>query len=318
MPESTLDSAIAARLAADGSRLVVTGAGGWLGLAVLDLLKQALGDGFDKRVCAFGSATRVLRLRDGTQVLQRPLADMAWLPAKPTIVLHLAFLTKDRAEAMAEAEYRAANRAITDTVLSALDTIGATRLFLASSGAATRADDPQASPAMRLYGRLKREDEDIFADWAATGSRRAVIVRIYNITGPYMNKHQAYAFGCFMLDALAGRAIAVRAPRPVIRSYVAIRELAGLIFALLLDEDGGVMRFDSGGQPMELGDVAAIVASAVPGTPVQRAAITQDTADRYHGDGALYADLLARQGIAPVPMERQVAEALDDLRIHPS
>jgi hypothetical protein len=40
----------------------------------------ALGDKFEKRVRAFGSNTRALRLADGSQVLQRPLADMAWLP----------------------------------------------------------------------------------------------------------------------------------------------------------------------------------------------------------------------------------------------
>jgi UDP-glucuronate decarboxylase len=76
---------------------VITGAGGWIGLATLDLLHVALGDQFGKRVRAFGSSTRVLRLNDGTQVLQRPLGDLAWLPHEPTIVLHTAFLTKDRA-----------------------------------------------------------------------------------------------------------------------------------------------------------------------------------------------------------------------------
>jgi nucleoside-diphosphate-sugar epimerase len=158
-----LESAIADRLLADRRRIIITGAGGWLGLATLDLLARALGDGFDKRVRAFGSSTRTLRLRDGTQVLQRPLTDLVWLPAEPSLLLHFAFLTKDRAETMSEADYRAANRAISDAVLSALEPIGAQAVFLASSGAAAKADDPAAHAAMRLYGAMKRDDEDAFA-----------------------------------------------------------------------------------------------------------------------------------------------------------
>lgn len=314
MPENLLTSSIAKRLIADGRRIVVTGAGGWLGLATLELLATALGEAFPKRVVAFGSRSRVLRLRDGTQVLQRPLADMPWLPKAPTLVLHLAFLTKDRAEAMDEEAYRAANRAIGQSVRSALEPIGAQGLFLASSGAAARADDPAASPAMRLYGAMKRKDEDVFTGWARENAHRAVIGRVYAISGQHMNKPEAYALASFMRDALAGRPIDVRAPHPVIRSYVAIRELMSLVFALLLESDSGVERFDSGGDPLELEDVARAVADAVPGTQVARAPITNNQTDSYHGDGAHYAALLARHGIAPVNLATQAKEALADFR----
>lgn len=319
MPEGLPDSgslapSIAERLIADGRRIVVTGAGGWLGLATLELLAATLGDAFAKRVVAFGSSSRVLRLRDGTPVLQRPLADMAWLPEAPMLVLHLAFLTKDRAEAMDEEAYRAANRAISETVLKALGPIGAQGLFLASSGAAAKADDPTASPAMRLYGAMKRDDEDVFATWAQETGHRAVIGRVYAISGPHMNKPQAYALASFMRDALDGKPIAVRAPHPVIRSYVAIRELISLVFALLLESDSGVERFDSGGDPLELADVAQAVADTLPGTQVARTPITSPQSDRYHGDGAHYAALLARHGIVPVDLATQVKEALADFR----
>src|SRR3546814_4953036 len=92
--------------------------------------------------------------------MQRPLADLIKLPYQPTYLLHFAFLTKDRAETMQEADYCAANRAIRQSVLDALDPIGVEAGFIASSGAAQFADDMLAKPAMRLYGMLKREDED--------------------------------------------------------------------------------------------------------------------------------------------------------------
>ncbi len=230
-----LTAHVAQSIRASGTRIVVTGAGGWIGLATLDLLRSALGESFAARVHCYGSSHRSLLLRDGTQVEQQPLADVAKLEFAPTIVLHLAFLTKDRAEAMDEAAYRAANRELSNTLIDALDAIGAIAVFVASSGAAYRADDPVASPAMRLYGTLKCEQEALFADWAEARNKRAVIARIFNISGPYINKHQSYALAAFILDALASRPISIRATRPVVRGYVAVRELMSLAFALLLD-----------------------------------------------------------------------------------
>lgn len=303
-----LEPEVVRALVEDGRRIVITGAGGWIGLATLDLLAAALGDRFEKRVRPFGSNTRALRLADGSQVLQRPLADMAWLPKEPTIVLHTAFLTKDRAEAMDETAYIAANRAISETVLKALDPIGAEAIFVASSGAAAKADDPDAGAAMRLYGALKLEDEQRFAAWADATGNRAVIARIYALTGPYINKPGAYAIASFINDAIAGRQVAVRAPKQVVRAYVAIRELMSLAFAALLPRQG-VLRFDSGGEAMELGDIAAVVAART-GTSVERAPITTGSADIYHGDDGAYRALLGDYGITPVPLAAQVAEMI--------
>lgn len=306
LPPATLRA-----LAATDARIVVTGAGGWLGRVTLELLRDALGDAFDTRVVAFGTSARALSLRDGS-VEQRPLAELATLPPAPTWVLHYAFLTKDRAAAMDDDVYAAACATIQETVLAALSPIGATGVFVASSGAAARADDPAATREMRLYGRLKRDDEEAFAGWAEGAGKRAVVARIFNLTGPYINKHSAYAIASFILDALAGRAIAVTAPREVIRGYVAICELVSLVLVLLAD-GCGVTRLSTGGEPLELGEVAQAVANALGGT-VDRAPINEAHADRYVGDSEGYAALLSRYGIAPVALDRQIAETADWLR----
>lgn len=309
-----LEAHVSRALAAGTQHIAVTGAGGWLGLATLDLIERALGPAFATRVTCYGSARRLLDLGGGRQVAQRALADLAALEATDVWLLHFAFQGKERAEAMDEAAYRAANRAIADTVLAALDRIDVRAMFVASSGAAASADDPAASPAMRLYGGMKRDDEDRFAAWAIARDRHAVIARVFNITGPYINKHQAYAMASFILDALAGRQIEVRAPRAVIRGYVAIRELMSLVFALMAAAPTGVMRFDTGGEPLELGAVATAVDRALGGRGVARAAIVEPGADRYVGDDAGYAELLAAHAIAAVPLDRQIVETADHLR----
>jgi UDP-glucuronate decarboxylase len=305
-----LEVAVAQALLGNDRHIAVTGASGWLGRATLDLLERALGDTFAARVSCYGLADQMIDLGEGRHVPQHQLADLGALKARRVWVLHYAFQTKERAEAMDEAAYRAANQAISETVIAALDRIDAEAVFVASSGAASKADDPAASPAMRLYGAMKRDDEVRFAAWAQARGRRAVIARMFNLTGPYMNKHDAYAMASFIRDALAGRPIRVNAPREVVRGYVAIRELLSLMFALLAQDGahGEVIRFDSGGAALELGDVARIVAQTLGGGQVERAALTEAAADRYIGDSAAYAALLARHGIAPVPLDCQVRE----------
>lgn len=308
---SVLTGAGAEALRRSDDRIVITGAGGWIGLATLELLHNSLGaEAFRNRVHGFGSQARRLELRDGITVEQRPLAEIGTLNATPTTLLHTAFLTKDRAERMSEPDYVAANRDIRDTVFNALDPIGVDRLFLASSGAAGFASAPDASPAMRLYGQLKLDDEQLFAEWTQAQSRTAVIGRLFALSGPYINKHDTYALASFVLDAVAGRKIQVRAPHRVVRGYAAIREVMSLVFALLHDEPG-VSHFETGGEAVELADIAAAVARSLGGPGVDRAPHTATIEDRYAGDDAAYQALLTRFGIRHVPFPQQVIETAE-------
>jgi nucleoside-diphosphate-sugar epimerase len=308
-----LTSKVAGVLAASDRRLVLTGAGGWLGLATLELLQAALGDSFAERVFCYGSSQRSLLLRDGTTIPQHELSGIASLDHRPTMLLHLAFLTKDRAEQMDEATYRSANRAVSDLVLGALDDIGVTALFVASSGAARYAADDSVAAAMRLYGELKKTDEDVFAAWARARGKTAVITRIFNIAGPYINKHDKYALAAFILDALGRRPIVVRAPHRVMRSSVGIRELMSLVFAIMLAEGGDITSFDTAGTALELEDVASQVAAVLGGGPVERAPISSDRVDDYVGDGDAYNRLLDEYGIERVPFGQQIRDTADFL-----
>lgn len=304
-----LTNHVAVAIRNSDQRIVITGAGGWLGMAALDALKRALGNEFHGRVCCFGSRERALRLVDGTEIVQYPLSGIRHLDQRPTMILHLAFLTKEKASAMDEPTYRGANRDMASMVLDAADAIGADRIFLASSGAAKLADEPQRPADFRLYGELKREDEDRFAKWAGEGPGRCVAIgRIFNISGPYINKHQSYALASFIVDALAGRPIKVRAPHPVVRGYVAIEELISLIFAILVEGRPGVTRFETGGEPMELKAVAEAVAAQFEGATVERASIVNPVPDTYLGEDSSYQKMLDRYRIDSISFEQQVFE----------
>jgi nucleoside-diphosphate-sugar epimerase len=305
----TLSGAGALRLGMGRERVIVTGAGGWLGLATLEMLYALLGEAIHDRVVCFGSHERTLRLRGGLEVAQHPLAAMAELPAKPSLLLHLAFLTQEKARTLSPEAYAAANWTISLQVMTALDRVGVRGVFLASSGAAYLADDPKAARTKRLYGALKKEDEDRFVGWAEDGRGRLVIARIFNLAGPYINKRASYALACFIADVLADRAIEISASNRVYRSYVAVEELMSVAFGALTAEPSGIVRFDTAGAALEMDGIAHAVADTLaPRLAVRRAAMTRDLPDRYVGDGAAYTALRDALGVRPVDLPEQIRQ----------
>ena len=308
----SLVPAVRSAIRDDARRIVIVGAGGWIGRATVAMLHAALGpDETRKRVICFGSRAGSLAIGPDIILPQSPLSELGQLPGEPTLLFHLAFLTKDKVGGINDDEYARTNRDISAQVLAALAPIGADRLFVASSGAAAFADDPAAAHDLRLYGGLKRDDEALFANWAneAGSTNRALITRIYNISGPYINKHQTYALASFILDALNERPIEVRAPMAVFRGYIAMRELVSLIFAVLLAESGEpVLQFDTGGEALELARVAQRVTEVLGGGAVARRPITELQENCYLGDDKRYRILIERFGIEHVPLAQQIAE----------
>lgn len=304
------------RVLADDRRILVFGAGGWIGRSLLALLWECLGAAeFSRRVIAFGSSARAIPLSPTLAIDQRPLETLAQLDHKPSLAFHLAFLTKDKVAGMDHERYIQANRLLSDVVFSGLATAGVDRLFLASSGAAAFADDSRAAADLRLYGQLKRDDEERFAAWA-TADRRLMTCRIYAVSGPYVNKPETYALASFILAAMAGGPVVVKAPRQVVRSYVAVREILAAAVSVLLDADATPVTFAaSGGTPTELGDVANIVAE-IFGTEVVRAAITEADSNIYVGDDVAWRKLLHRHALDSITLRDQILETAQWLQTH--
>jgi UDP-glucuronate decarboxylase len=301
-------------LKADDRRIIITGAGGWLGLTLLDLLDKLLGPSAFERVHCFGSSDRTLELVNGRTVPQQPLHQITELAERPSLLFHFAFLTKDRAEVMDYEAYCKANRAIQQLVLNALGPIGVQSVFLASSGAAYRADDASAGEAMRIYGRLKLEDEINFSKWAEQSGKQLIAARIFNVSGPYINKISAYAMASFIADVLRGQQIVVKATRPVYRSYTSAEQLMSLVLAAMLSAEQQNLSFDTGGKKLEMRELAAEVAAALNGSVAAVPAMIDDVPDYYIGDAAGYNRLMAKYDIHEVPLRQQILETASYLK----
>lgn len=295
---------LAERLRASPCNYVVTGANGWLGSATLEMLRQALGDVFATRVTALGS-----RQAHPLQAL------LQWQPPhdQALIIFHYAFLTKDKVSGLSTQEFVERNAAISTKVRSWIDSGNVRGVVLPSSGAVyDHLLHKSRDPAAGLYGQLKYQDELDFAAVCATHDTRLIIPRVFNLSGPFINKFDSYALASFIQQVLRGQPITIQARRPVRRSYYFIGDLIELCLLLLFKQDTVATEcFDAAGDEIvELSElalcVATVLADHMPVATARLPMLDGAVEDRYIGNRDQISALEGGLGLRPMPLDQQI------------
>jgi UDP-glucuronate decarboxylase len=311
---------LAEALRASDLRIVVTGAGGWIGGATLEMLAAALGpERLRRRVAAFASRDRLMRLRTGVEVPLASLDRLAELSPAPSILLHYAFLTRDKVMSMPPGQYESANAEITANLRRAIERLRPSAMFLASSGAVygpgrTIESDMSRNP----YGVLKHRDEQAFAAICRRCGAKFVVARVFNLSGEYINKLSSYALASFIVDALAGRPIEIRASRLVERSYIHVGDIVSLALSSLLAVEEAPDPFDTAGERIvEIGELARLARECCGRGELEIRRPGLDAgqpADRYVGDPTTMRKIAARNGLVFEDLRRQVFRTVEYLR----
>ncbi len=304
----------------EDANFVVTGATGWLGRASLGVLERRLGDEFGARVAAYASKAGATRLQSGRMVPYRALGDIAGLPqGRRYVFLHCAFLGKERTQDLPLFDFVSRNDAISETVCAAARRVQTAGFFVPSSGAVYGQDRALAADMEKNpYGVMKLRDEARFAALAETLRQPLVTARVFNVAGPYINKTGAYALGSILEDALHKRPVRLRATRRVVRSYVHVNDLIGLVLEILAKPAAPKILFDTvGDTEIEVGDLARLALTLLgePGGVIERPPLDADAPeDRYIGDRAAFSALLAQHGMTLQPLPQQVSDTAQFLR----
>lgn len=284
--------------------VAVTGVTGWLGRAAAEV---AAASGHELR--AFASAPSSLWLDQGGELEVRPLAE---LPDTPhDVLLHYAFLTRERVGEVGHDAYIEANREITRTVLEAITAQRPAAVVHASSGAAvdhgSLADDP--------YGALKAGDEQAFD--AAAG--RCLNLRVFNVSGPWMTKPGGFVISDLIRQAGDGGPLRVAAGHPVIRSYVDVEDLAFLALTWALSDASSATVETVGEREVEIGELAAMVIDLVrpANTDIDRRYRSFAKPDRYVGESDAFHALAERLGVRIRPLTEQLERTAAALGIEP-
>ncbi|MGD0395075.1 MAG: hypothetical protein ABSC41_20835, partial [Acidimicrobiales bacterium] len=108
----SLSPTIGQRLVESELDVVVTGGGGWLGRATIEMLESTLGSDTATRVHVFASSRRSMRLRSGTELEVLPLRELPRLNIGPHLLAHFAFATREQVSRLGNAQYIARNEEI--------------------------------------------------------------------------------------------------------------------------------------------------------------------------------------------------------------
>lgn len=307
------------RIAKGEQRFLVVGGGGWISRALLDRLDRALGKAVASRVTVLGSSARTLTLASGATLQCQDLAVAD--PPSPGrwVVMHNAFLTRDKVAAMDGQAYLDQNRAVRGRVMALIEALQPEAVFLPSSGAAYAGEalDFEANP----YGALKVEEEQALETLRTTLGFTLVLARIFALSGRFINKPELYAIADMIAQADRTGEVSVKARLPVYRSYLDVEDLIGLVLDRALLAGGGTERFDAtGAEAVEMSALARRVLRLAghPEGVVHRQLADADGEDRYLGDPSAIGSMFKAAGLPPLDLDAQIANTRDHLRSRPA
>ena len=235
-------------------RIVITGATGWLGSEASELIAEALGEEFNRRVSLVSSSPKIMQRSSYT------FHTIGWEEFKTlksiNLLIHFAYLNQDRAEKVGLQQFIQTNRLITDDINHVLNANLGCELLAASSGAASYYHgNIDSTNSMEVYASLKMESEECFLQNSNIGS--ILNMRIWNVTGPSLSINSDYAVANFFKQALNSNHIELTGNSASTRTYVDIKDMM-YIFLLSLEKKQKIT-IDSGGYRISLLDLASKV-----------------------------------------------------------
>lgn len=230
------------------ARILITGAGGWLGRETLCLLQREAGPLKDLNLTLTGSAERSIDVHGESVPIVR--TDKALNCGAFDLILHFAFVTQEKAHHMGENAYTRANIELNESALKIAQSNPDARQLVLSSGAAKLYLEKQLdSPSKSLYAKLKLDLEEKIQD------ARTLTLRIWNTSGHHLGLNPNYAISEFICSAKRNQSIDIR--NNLRRSYVYSQDVMRASIQFLHEGGSGIV--NSGGIVTHLNDLATQV-----------------------------------------------------------
>ena len=279
-------------------RILVLGAGGWLGQTALSLLA----DYPQTSVLAYASRTRRI------SVDQRTWALGTWHEEQirnfsPTVILDFSGLTPNLLSRLSQNSSKGVLDRLTKNFCWAMARPGVRLAITMSSGAAS-------SPHPDLYGLSKRHHET--SALAARNPESAlVILRAYSLSGRFVAEDAPYAFSQIVRGAISGT-VRISSTQPTWRRYVAADDALRVAVGLASQGHTGVL--ETGGDLVELGDFAQRVIDTLnPSAKVVRAPLVEGRSI-YASDNKSWTRACEMLDFSPKSLPQQIQEVASVFR----
>ena len=303
--------AAAAHLASQipkGSRLVITGATGWLGRTLVGMLLGSKVDLFlvgshERFEKFFGTSLKV------NEFNLEVIRDFA-----PTAIFDFGFVTREYILDLGLERYLEVNTSLIERALRVFELPSVNLGLFTSSGAAVA---PHFNENMAYvdnpYGFLKRKTENLVGEASRKLNKRALVIRPWSLSGPLTEKTDSFAFSSFIHQSSQGK-ITVRSQREVFRRYISADDFLSVSTSLLFGHHDLTSPFDSGGDLISAQALANSIADA-SSIPVQVDANVDPglDADSYFSDNVVWLKACEVLGYVPETLEEQIQRNLRTL-----
>jgi nucleoside-diphosphate-sugar epimerase len=266
-------------------RVLVTGAAGWFGRTAIAMTKAA-----GLELLATGSKDQQIEIDGKSQAVQAQ--DLEIITAfQPTVVIDTAFVTRERLPILGHKAYVETNQKLIDQSL-AIAALPSVRKYIGFSSGATMHLAGHASFSLEEnpYAAQKHIYESKVSEIAGALDCDISVARVWSVTGSYCTKPKAFAFTELITQAKLGL-IEIKATHLVYRRYCPIEDVLAL--AMLPSSPGSNPIFDTGGDLIEIGELAKLVVEQVnPNAEIRRQIDQELPSDDYHSDSKEWSELV--------------------------
>jgi nucleoside-diphosphate-sugar epimerase len=286
-------------------RVLVTGASGWFGRTAIAMTRKS-----GLALLATGSKDQQIEIDGQGQSVQAQSLEI-FAAFEPTVVIDTAFVTRERLPALGYKAYVETNQRIIDQSLD-IAALPSVRKYIGFSSGATMhlAGHTSFSLEENPYAAQKRIYESRISEIAGALGCDISVARVWSVTGSYCTKPDSFAFTDLIAQAKLGL-VEVKAKHPVYRRYCSIEDVLAL--AMLPNEPGGHSIFNTGGDLIEIGDLAKLVVELVnPNAEILRQIDPKLKSDDYYSDSKDWGALLQSANLAKDSISDQVTRVAYD------
>ena len=286
-------------------RVLVTGAGGWFGRTAIAMTRES---GLD--LLATGSKDQQIDIDGQIQAVHAQSLEII-AAFEPTVVIDTAFVTRERLPILGHKAYVETNKKLIDQSL-AIAALPSVRKYIGFSSGATMhlAGHTSYSLEENPYAAQKRIYESKISEIAGTLDCDISVARVWSVTGSYCTKPDTFAFTDLIAQAKLGL-VEIKAKRPMYRRYCAIEDVLAL--AIIPNARGSHCIFSTGGELIELGDLAKLVVEIVnPNAEIRRHIDPELASDDYYSDSKDWDELLQSADFLKDSISHQVTRIAHD------
>ena len=262
------------------SAILITGATGWLGQETIDLISRKPELVSHSNLILLASKNRTIELAGKSFEAKTLKSTLDFQVGEFFGVIHLAFLTRDKAKLMSTTEYVDSNKQISLQVSNLIRTCKPSWVVTVSSGAIFDSEgnlehDLNSNP----YGYCKNIEETLLREVCEEVNANLVVGRLWGAMGRNMPLNRNYAVSDFIQSALRKSEIDIKSGNIIERRYVNAAEFMELLIKMAITGDSKTL--DSGGPLIEIGQLSELIAKRIPGVKIRRSINKSASADSY-------------------------------------